>query len=300
MPRITVGVDAGGSKTAAVYAVDGKPVRVWVAGAANASVRGTEAASVTIGESIEQALDGAIPAAIFVGAAGAGREDVADGIRSALESRFTGARVEVRDDAYIALRAAIPEGDGVVLIAGTGSIAYAEHGGETYRCGGYGYLIGDEGSGFAIGAAGVKHLMRAYDGRVPRDALTEELERRLGSAGAVDVLGQVYRAPHPVGLLAEIASIVLDVANRGERSAQRIVQSASQELADLVKSVIKIAGLAGTQAPIALSGGLLGGNSLLTYLLETRLLNDFPNMPIRKENPESYLGALALAEKLIG
>jgi N-acetylglucosamine kinase-like BadF-type ATPase len=299
MPRIAVGVDAGGTKTAVVYSVDGETVRVDTHDAVSPSLKGTEAAASAIATAIESTTDGAIPHAIFVGAAGAGREDVADGIRSALQSRFGNAKVGVRDDAYIALRAAIPEGDGVVLIAGTGSIAYAQNAGEGYRCGGYGYLIGDDGSGFAIGAAAIKHLLKAYDGRVPRDAFVQAVEAHLGVQTLTDVLERVYRSSAPVGTVAGVAPLVLEMAQSSDRVATKLVQTAAMELFDLLKGAIKRGGLTGSDAPIALAGGLLSANSLLTYLLEMRLLNEFTSMPIRKDNPEPCVGALAEAQRLL-
>ncbi|MBV9270125.1 MAG: hypothetical protein JO165_03465, partial [Candidatus Eremiobacteraeota bacterium] len=136
MPRVAVGVDAGGSSTVAALALDGSFVRAIEGPAANASSAGIACASETIADTVLSALDGAQPHALFVGAAGAGRADVASGIQETLQGRFPSTRIEVRDDAYIALRAVVPSGDGVVLIAGTGSIAYAEHAGESFRAGG--------------------------------------------------------------------------------------------------------------------------------------------------------------------
>lgn len=299
MPRIAVGVDAGGSKIAVVHSVDGETARVECYDAASPSLRGPEAAADAIATAIEAATDGAKPHAIFVGAAGAGRDDIASPITAALESRFAGARVEVRDDAYIALRAAVPQGDGVVLIAGTGSIAYAQRGDESFRSGGYGYLIGDDGSGFAIGASGIKHLCKVYDGRVPRDGLADMLEGRFEVARLTDMLERVYRSTSAVTTAASAAPIVLEMAQAGERSATRIVQTAALELFELLKGAIKRSGLVGSDAPIALAGGLLGTNSLLTFLLETRLLNEYPSMPLRKEPPSPCLGALAEAQRLL-
>jgi N-acetylglucosamine kinase-like BadF-type ATPase len=205
----------------------------------------------------------------------------------------------VRDDAYIALRASIPQGDGVVVIAGTGSIAYAQHGEDGYRCGGYGYLLGDEGSGFAIGSAAIQYLLRSYDGRVPRDRLVDTLEAQLGVRDLQGALDYVYRSQHPVGTVAAVARVVLDLAQSGERSASKIVQTAALALADLVKSVIKRAGLTAAAVPIVLAGGLLQSNNLLTYLLETRLLNEHPQMPVSKSAADACLGALAEAQRLL-
>ena len=88
MSSIAVGVDAGGSKTAVTYSLDGECKGVWYGAAANATVRGPERATAAIAETIELALDGALPNAIFVGAAGAGRDRIADALRGSLESRF--------------------------------------------------------------------------------------------------------------------------------------------------------------------------------------------------------------------
>ena len=299
MPRITVGVDAGGTSTIAALASDGEFVRSIQGPAANASSAGIARAGETIADTVTLALDGAEPHALFVGAAGAGRSDVAQALTDVLKERFPSSRIGVRDDAYIALRAVVPQGDGVVLVCGTGSIAYAERGGESFRAGGYGYLLGDEGSGYAIGAAAVKTLLRSYDGRTPRDAFLEELERALDVRDIYGALALVYGSERPVTRLASLAPLVIDAANRGERSANKIVQAAALELADLVKSVVKRSELAGSSAPIVFAGGLLRRNSLLTYLLESRLSNDFPSMPIRKEDVEPYIGALAAADALM-
>ncbi len=299
MSRIAVGVDAGGSKTAVTYSMDGHCKGVWYGGSANPTVLGAERAGDSIAKTIELALGGALPGAIFVGAAGAGREGVAGELKNALESRFEGANVEVRDDAYIALRAAVPEGDGTVVIAGTGAIAYAQRAGAGFRSGGYGYLFGDAGSGFGIGAAAVDRLLRAYDGRAPRDAFAQELEAALEVSSLNETLQKVYSAQEPARALAALAPIVIESAGRGDRSASKIVQQAAAELNSLVKAAITSAGLTGSNAPIAFSGGLLSASSLLTFLLETRLLNDFPEMPIRKDNPAPAAGALRAAEHLL-
>jgi glucosamine kinase len=299
MPLIAVGVDAGGSKTAVLRSIDGQPGDIEVREGANASSRGTEEAAAIIAAAVETALDGGSPHAVFVGAAGGGRKEVHDAIETALKSRYPGALVAVENDAYIALRAAVPKGDGVVVIAGTGSIAYARHGERGYRCGGYGYLIGDDGSGFAIGAAGISHLARSYDGRLPADELTRALEEHFRVHDLESVLQAIYRCEEPVSVAASCARVVLEVAQAGGRSASKIVQGAALALGDLVKSAIKRAGLNASSAPIVLAGGLLQSNNLLTYLLETRLLNEHPQMPVFKAAADPVHGALAEAQRML-
>ena len=298
MPRVVIGVDAGGSSTVAALAQDGAILRTISGPPANASVCGAEEASSAIADTIVAALDGALPHAIFVGAAGAGRPGVAAAISETLQSRFSHARIGVRDDAYIALRACVPEGDGAVLVAGTGSIAFAVSGSAEFRCGGYGYLLGDDGSGFAIGSAALRTVLRALDERAPRDAFVERLLEETGTGALPGLLARVYGDGGGVAFVASLAPLVLEIANQGDRTANKIVQTAALELSDMGKSIAKRSGLAQTGAPLALAGSLLTSNSLLTFLLETRLKNDLPSMAVYKSNAHPVSGAVAAAELL--
>ncbi len=299
MHSVAVGVDAGGSSTTAVAMRDGSTLGVSTGTAANASALGFERAAATIAGVVEGSLHGEAPAAICVGAAGAGRGEIARGLTTALELRFPQARVLVCDDAQIALRAAVPSGDGFVLIAGTGSIAYGEVGARQFRAGGYGYLFGDDGSGFALGSAAVKHTLRALEGRAPHDGLVEEVTRALDAPSNDAILLRVYGGENPVTELAALAPLVLAAAARGERSANKIVQSAALDLYDLIISIARAAEARERALPIVFAGGLLRSNNLLTYLLETRIANELPSMEVRKDAPEPHFGALALAQRML-
>ncbi|HZX69170.1 MAG TPA: BadF/BadG/BcrA/BcrD ATPase family protein, partial [Candidatus Elarobacter sp.] len=145
---ICIGVDAGGTSTHVALSENGAFARETRAAAANVTTIGVDAAAAIITAAMRELLAGARPNAISVGAAGAGRKTIADGLRELIAAAFPQARLSVGDDATIALRAAIPQGDGAVLIAGTGSVAYAVHGERAERRGGLGYLAGDEGSAF--------------------------------------------------------------------------------------------------------------------------------------------------------
>jgi len=298
--RIAVGVDAGGTSTVAVASRDGIPGEPFAAEPGNASSRGVDAAIEAVVRAIDGALAGDRPDGISVGAAGAGRENVAEFVREALLARYPGAAVAVSDDARIALRSGAPEGDGIVLIAGTGSIAYAEIGQTHFRVGGHGYAIDDAGSGFWIGSAAVRLLVRAYDGRVPFDTTAAAIAQALGTTDALQVLDRVYRDGPPVATLAALAPEVIRLADAGERSAVKIVQGAALELGDLVRAVVKASGSAGRELPIVFAGGLLSSNSLLTFLLETRIANELPAAYVVKNAPAPCFGALALAERGLG
>lgn len=301
MRGVAVGVDAGGSSTTASYSEDGIFRETLSAGGASASALGTEEAAKRIVALIETLIAEQPPASIYVGAAGAGRDEIALRMRAAIAQRYGNARVHVSDDAHIALRASVPHGAGMVLIAGTGSIAYAENASaQKFRAGGYGYLLGDDGSGFSIGMAALKWLAKLYDGRGVPDELRSELEHRLGiteSSGLFDLL--YLPAQPPVTLVASLAPVVVALASSGVRSAHKIAQVAALELSDLVKTVAKKSGLSGEACSLVLGGGLLRENSVLSYLLETRLQADLPSAEILKGAVEPHRGALAAAEAMI-
>ncbi len=294
---VFVGVDAGGSATRAVASHDGRESELAREGAAILSSAGVEAVADTLARAIATALGGADAAAIHVGAAGAGRRGMAAALAAALHARFPTAKVQVSDDARIALRAGVPSGDGIVLIAGTGSIAYAEIGEARFRAGGFGHAIGDAGSAAAIGAAALNLALRALDERLPHEPLFDRLQGQFGSSELQAILEGVYRDGDPARVLASLAPLVLAAATAGERSATKIVQTAALELFELVKSVVRRAGVENRELPLVLAGGLLGSNSPLTFLLETRIAHEFPHLSVSTNVRPPVFGALALARE---
>lgn len=300
--RLTLGIDAGGTSTVAALARDGRFEGTLRGGPANATTRGVEAAAAAIHAVAAELLEGVAPAAVYVGAAGAGRAEVAAGLRLALGKRFPGARIRVGDDALIALRAAIPEGPGVALVAGTGSVAYAENGELHARVGGAGYLLGDEGSAFWIGLAAAKLLARLYDGRARADETTELVALALAAPNRDALLAATYGPEFDVARIAALAPGVIALASEGNRAATKIAQAASSDLADLVKAAALQAGLAEASPTVALTGGLLRENSLLSFLLETRIGGDLPGVSILRL-PDAHdapaRAALRLAQALL-
>lgn len=296
---IVVGVDAGGSGTSVVVERDRTIAGVFEGDAANVRRAGVEDAAEIIARAIASAARGENVDAVVVGAAGAGDPHVAAHLELALRKHVGDAHIRVVDDALIALRAAVPDGDGVVVISGTGSIAYARAGDESFRAGGHGFLLGDEGSGASIGIAAVRLLLRVYDGRAPRDGFIEAIESVLDVDSIDEATHAIYGGPDPVKKIASLAPAVLACASDGERSATKIVQAAALDLADLLKAVVRKAGVGGRDIPIVFCGGLLAQNSLLTFLLETRVANEYPTFVPVKNPPPAEHGALAMARLLV-
>jgi N-acetylglucosamine kinase-like BadF-type ATPase len=297
---IAVGVDAGGSATLAIACRDGAELGQGCGGPANASSRGIDAAAQTIAGAVAEAVGDADAFALFVGAAGAGREAIAHGLEEALRVLLPRARtVRVEDDARIALHAAILEGPGIALIAGTGSIAYAENGERRVRVGGAGWLLSDEGSGYAIGLAALRSVVRVFDGRMRADETTEYAAKTFGADDRDALLAAIYDASTPhVARIAGLAAGIIALAGEGHRSATKIIQGAASDLGSLACAAAKQADLAESSPTIALCGGLLRENSLLTFVLNTRLQADLPGATIVRGEEEPAAAALRFACEL--
>ena len=294
-----MGVDAGGTSTVAALSKDGVFVREARGRGANATTLGADDAADVIITAIREVLAGAAPDAIYIGAAGAGRKRIAEHLRELIGIAFRGARIMVGDDAAIAFRAAIPEGDGAVLIAGTGSTAYAEHGELSQRVGGLGYFAGDEGSAFWIGMQAVKLYGRVLDGRANRDETTDLVARLLDVTDREGYIAALYDRVADPAQIGALAPSIIAFAGKGNRASTKIVQQAAQELGDLVKAALRSVQLLEASPRIALAGGLFRENSLLTFLLETRLNGDVAGAAIVKGGDEPARGALRLAERLV-
>jgi N-acetylglucosamine kinase-like BadF-type ATPase len=131
------------------------------------------------------------------------------------------------------------------------------------------------------------------------DEFIAAIEAEIGARDPQAMVGAIYDAQRPVSRLASLAPIVLEFAGKGERSATKIVQSAALDLFELVKTLVRNAGVADREFSLALSGGMLGSNSLLSYLLETRIAGDLPHVRPIKGAPAPQFGAARLARALL-
>jgi len=296
---VLAGIDAGGTRTTAVIVRDGAELgRAAGAGAAVRPGRELQSAA-TICDVFRQALGAARlrqADVLVVGAAGAGREPERDELRSALRSEDFATRIVVTTDVEIALAAAFEDRPGIVLTAGTGSIAVArDPGGRLHRAGGYGWQMGDEGSGYAIGRSALGAVSRAADDRSPKTELTTLLLTSTRSENFDALVRWAARAN--VAEVASLAPAVLEAASRTDTVAQGILDYAARELAGLVLHLAPHFGM-NERSPIgvALNGGLLrSGSSLLEQVV--RRLADEPQLRVMREPIDPALGAVWLAAR---
>lgn len=298
MPRILIGADVGGTKSA-VAVSDGEKIigRAEGPGAAVRPGRALASAS-TIAEVVRSALGAAgrlTGDVLVVGAAGAGREPERDELQKALRSESVATQVEVTTDIEIALAAAFADGPGIVVSAGTGSVAVGrDRAGKRHRIGGYGWQMGDEGSGYAIGRAALGAVSRAVDGRSPKTGLSDRLLRATRSAD-FDALVRWAAGASPAEVAA-LAPHVLAVAAGGDQLAQGIIDYAARELSQLAICLLPRLDLA-PPVRVAVTGGLLGPEQPLRRTLLAKLSEEPAFQPT--DTPvDAVEGALRLATSL--
>lgn len=263
---LVLGVDGGGTGTVVLLAsrdTDGgwKVLGRGEAGPSNRHAVGTEAALAALDEATDRAFAAAHRSrqpvrAACLGLAGAGRPGDQEIVRDWAAQVKLADAVEVIEDAALLLAAGTPAGWGIAVVAGTGSMAFARRAdGRTARSGGWGALLGDEGSGYAIALAGLRAVARSADGRTPLTLLTERLLAALGLKRPQELVDTVYRGSDRAALAA-LAPVVLDAAEGGDPVAGHIVREAAGELAAAAAAAARALEF-GSAFPVALAGGLL-------------------------------------------
>jgi glucosamine kinase len=296
MPKVLIGADVGGTKTAVAVSRDGKIVgRADGPGAAVRPGRAL-ASSSTIAEVVRQALSAAgllLGDVLVVGAAGVGREPERDELRKALRGENVASSVVVTTDIEIALAAAFADGPGIVVSAGTGSVAVGrDRTGRQHRIGGYGWQMGDEGSGYAIGRASLGAVSRAVDGRSPKTALSDRLLKATRSDDYDDLVR--WAAGASPAEVAALAPHVLAVAATGDPLAQGIADYAARELSQLAICLVPKMDIT-PPIPVAVTGGLLGADQPLRKTLLAKLAEESAFQPT--DSPvDAVAGALHLAD----
>jgi len=181
-------------------------------------------------------------------------------------------RLIVTNDAVIALSGATTSGQGIITISGTGSIAFGRNAeGRTKRVGGWGYIYGDEGSGFDIARRALRAILRMEEGWGPSTRLHELLLDATGMPSALDVLHLFYTPDWPRSRVATLAKLVDTVAMEGDAVAVSILQAEAQELATMAASVRSQLWKEGEPVQIAYIGGAFRSRLLLErflYLVE--------------------------------
>jgi N-acetylglucosamine kinase-like BadF-type ATPase len=294
---LVVGIDAGASKTRA-FAVDHQGDVIGRGAGGGANLLSSPDPAGSIGAALAESLAGAIPVAVVLSCSGGDRP--ADRERGrAILTQLVGptVRIDVTHDAIAALYAGNPMGCGVVLIAGTGSIAFGRNDeGAEQRAGGWGYLIGDEGSGVWLGLEGLRAAAHHADGRGAGTTITAHLLRDLGVETFMDVIPQLYGRPHPAPAIVAAISAVGRAAAEADAIAVSIVQRGAHALARAASTVA--AGLRLTEGPVYLAGGAFESVPSLERAVRGELLRMLPGAAVEPVREEPAMGAARLAMHL--
>lgn len=263
------GIDGGGTSTKLeIRREDNTGAERMQFGPFNISAVGPEGVRRVIGE-IAGKTDIAAFSRICVGGAGASCAGLKDLLEESMGAYGFHGQIRVCTDSEIALRGAM-DGSGGILIAGTGSIAWGiNEAGETVRVGGWGHLIDDAGSGYAIGRDALQAAARTQDGREDAHALRRAVLDRIGGTDNHAILDYVYYSGRDKSAVAALAAEVIALAADGDRDALHILDRNADELARTVRALAK--GMKTERPRVAMMGGLLESENAYSSRVRARL-----------------------------
>jgi N-acetylglucosamine kinase-like BadF-type ATPase len=233
---------------------------------------------------------------VVVGAAGAHTQVVRSEMESALARAFPNATIHVTTDGEIALESAFGTSPGIVVCAGSGSIAYArDPTGVVRRAGGLGPILADDGSGYEIGRAGLRVAARAADGRSVGTSLAKAIFAAAGVSTLNELVDWAWEAGRPT--VAGLAEIVCREAHSGDEAARKIVDNAARELGQLGATLARHFG-ADLPFDLALGGGVLSPGSPVRSALVAYLRKELTSSRIIEEPVDPVAGALAIAKRM--
>lgn len=304
--KYLIGIDGGGTKTdCAIADLSGKIIRESTGKPSNFLIIGVEEAAENIFALIEEnlfALEGDFSDVkqIVIGVAGAGREDDAMLLEKSFKDyseqqgvHFKG--VKIVSDAHVALEGAFPDSSGCILIAGTGSILFGkDEDGKVRRVGGFGRLIGDEGSGYSIGRKALNAVTKEIDGRGERTIITELLNNEIDSGIQDKLINKVYKEKLDV---ASIAKIVIKAAEKGDEVANKILNDEANELVLYIKAFLEK--ISTDKLNISFSGSLIDKRNFYSDLLKKKIKESLSIVKVVKSVSSPVQGAILLAKRII-
>lgn len=302
MTHIVMGVDGGGTKTECVLLDEAqRELGRGLGGPSNQYNIGLECAMQAVQAAMANAMRAAglvdfVPDALCLSMAGADLPaDVAQW-QQAARALLPAGVIEVYNDAEGALVGGIGRPYGVVLIAGTGSIAFGINArGASYRVNGWGHVYGDEGSAYWIGLQALRAVLRAHDGRGPATHLSQAVCAQRQAARVEALIEQLFLTDFGVAETAALAPVVAATAQAGDAPARGILQHAGEELGLSASAVIRALGMQGEAFEIALVGGVFHAGELLLRSLRQALAQVAPAAACIAPRHDPATGAALLA-----
>jgi N-acetylglucosamine kinase-like BadF-type ATPase len=302
---ISIGVDSGGTKTVGcVISSSGTVLGLGYGGPTNILFVPERDARHAVREAVLGALGqsgaagGAFPPVRVVYLSAPGFP--ADSAERALRPIVPRARIVVESDAYAAFRGALPRGDGVVVLSGTGSFACGHWHGRWITTGGWGPLVGDEGSGYWIGVEALKAVVRAVDGRGPSTGLREVFRRTLHYSFDRELRHFIYGNELNRQRIAGLTLLVAQAARDGDSVARDILERAGRELAILGFSVAERLGADDGPLVVSATGGVMRAGSIVLETFRREIERLVPQARYVPARFQPWVGAALCALELDG
>ncbi|GMU95815.1 MAG: hypothetical protein HZC46_05840 [Ignavibacterium album] len=303
--KYLIGIDGGGTKTKCVITdFQLKPLFETTGGPSNFLIQGTDKVSETILGLIIKCVNNlqiqfSDVAAIVLGTTGGGRQNDAEDLEKAITHLAAHKKIplnifKVESDARIALEGAFSGKPGSILIAGTGSIMFGkDRKGNIHRVGGFGRFIGDEGSGFSIGQKGLRIVAKQFDGRGNKTLITDLLKEKFKIESPEKLINEIYRNNFDI---ASVAPLVIEAAEKGDKAAQFIIESETEELILHIESMRKK--LKEKKIFVALIGSLITTDNYFSFLFREKVVQKFNDVVIKEPENPPEIGAVLMAKQL--
>ena len=299
MGGFVIGLDGGGTKTEVVVCdLQGNVISLFRSGAININGENVTNVENNLRYIFEKIFSETGPsskcACTCVGAAGISNALARETLKAAIVSSGYSGRFIISGDHQTALYGALGKGEGIILIAGTGSICYGRNKyGSEHRTGGFGYLIDDEGSGYAIGRDMLSAIVRAYDGRGEATALTDMVFSQLKINSVEELISYIYSKETNKRDIAKLAPNLTHACKNGDSAARAISHKCSNELFKLVKPVVEKLDL--YKGEIALSGSILTKDQYIGNTLAEKVSQEFPGLKCVYPRNDAAYGAAMMA-----
>ena len=306
MMKYLIGFDCGATKTeCALTDINGNILYTTTGGAANFLVTGTDGTSRIILSLLNDCIkklntDYSEIENIVIGAAGAGRKKDAEKLESSLLEIFSADEIKIKSlkvvsDAQIALQGAFPNEVGFILIAGTGSIIYGkDEKGNIYRTGGFGRLLGDEGSGFSIGKKGLQAAAKYFDGRGEETLIIKLIEEKYSIRTTDELIAKVYNENFDI---ASVAEVVIIAAKKEDQIAHHILLEESEELIHHLSTMMKKMNT--IDLSVSFAGSLILNNNVYSDMLRGKIKTSLPSVKIVVPKYSPIEGAILLAKEML-
>ncbi len=292
--KYVIGVDGGGTKTRGILAAgNGEIVVEDIVGATNQHSVGFDTAKKNLFGLFDSLMDqisvsDSDVVGICIGLAGIDREEDAELFRKHIEERFSSAEVRAFNDSFIGLYGGCHQPYGLIVISGTGSVIYGRSkSGLEARAGGWGHILGDEGSGYDIGRSALVAVCNAYDGRIEPTKLTDLILDKLKLKSPEDLLSWILEINADKSEVADLSRIVHEAYKEGDYKAVEILNGAADELAKGVKAVATRIKIIGDEYNLVAAGGNLKYQKEFSQLLTEKVHKFYPqcNVIYPKDTP---------------